>query len=619
MRIPRALLCTMASVACLATPASALAAKWTVASILVGEYAEMERRMRTTGSSDDVNVVMLHYKGQGNAVAYKLLKDANSSHPAGQCCPEGGTSCCGVENIALSSIGINSSLSASAVKKFYQYVVQNYPADHYMIVLRGEPDYTRVLAGEFTQGITIIELNSALKAVVDARGGKKVEVLVVGFCESGVLDWAYGVSQTVDYYVGTPQFTNPPVAMRWRIYRWARALIEKPSTSSRELASKVVDLFAMSDPECNNSNGCSNAPEEPWTCVAVETAKLPAVAAAVKDVACAVLPSVTSSMHKSVLQATTRYCSNWTPRYDMAGYFMNLKAKVSDSAAKAAIDRVIAAHDASIVAWKYEPGYFNDKAYGYSFYVDKDLGSVSEIGNWQIDSLWQAYAAKAGGSTSALPSATGLVIDPAEVSLNPGDPASLTARGVSSKYPSMCALSSVTWSTDSLQGIATLDNASANPVVITGRQAGTGTLKASASGYSAQAEVKVAGEVIPDQDAGGYPDAGSSDAGLVHPDAGKVDPSDAGPVRPDAGPARIDAGPSRPDADPVNPDAGSVPRDAGSQPVRSDAGGEDRGGSGGGQRPDINPFAGCGNGAAIVVFLPPLFGARLKRRRRSVR
>jgi hypothetical protein len=372
-----------------------------VATILVGKYVDIEKRLRTTGASDNVNVVVLHYKADNDAVAYRLLKDTNASHPPGQCCPNGETTCCGVESIPLSSIGISSSLSASAVKKFYQYILKNYPADHYLLGLRGEPEDTRVLKGDFTQGITIVEYNNALKTIVDARGGKKIEVLVIGFCTSGNVDWAYGMSPYVEYYVGSPQYTNPPVAMRWRIYRWAREIIANPAISSRDLASRVVDLFALTTSECDNSSGCSNAPKEPWTCVAIETAKLPAVAAAVKGAICAVLPSVSSSLHRSVLDVTTLYGSEYMPRYDMAGYFLNLKNKVTSTTAKAAIDQVIAAHDASIVKWKFEDGYYDGKAYGYSI-LTENIGPVNEVGPWQTDSFWQAYMNKATGVPTSL-------------------------------------------------------------------------------------------------------------------------------------------------------------------------------------------------------------------------
>jgi len=567
--------------AILALPATALAAKWTVATILVGEYSAMENRMRDTGSSDDVNVVVLHYKSQGTAVAYRLLKDTNAAHPKGQCCPNGETTCCDIESIPLSSIGISGDLSASAVKKFYQYIVQHFPADHYLLGLRGEPDTTRVLTGEWAQGITIVELNSALKTLVDARGGKKVELLVVGFCTSGALDWAYGVSPYVDYYVGTPQYTNPPVAERWRVYRWAREVIEKPTIASRALATRVVDLFVLTTTDCTtNSNGCSNAPKEPWTCVAIDEAKIPAVAAAVRDAVCAVLPSVTATVHKAVLSATTMYGSNFMPRYDMAGYFMNLKNKVTDAAAKAAIDRVLEAHDDSIVTWKYEPGSYSDKAYGYSMLID-DIGSVSEIGTWQIDSLWQAYMSKTKWGASPLPAATGMVVDPAEVSLGVSSQASLTARGVSSKFPIMCALSPVTWSTDALNGVATLDSATANPVVITGQQAGTGTLKASASGVSGQAKVTVVGSVV------------SPDAGGGHEEF------------PDSG------------TDPVKPG-----RDGGASPGRPDAGHRPSGGDDGGSngRIDLSAYGSCGTtDASLVMWLAPLVVAVAARRRRSGR
>jgi hypothetical protein len=567
MRTIRALLRIVGALVLLANPAAARAAKWTVATILVGEYDDMEKRMRTTGSSDDVNVVVLHYKGANDAVAYKLLKDTDTSHPPGQCCPGDEPTCCGIENIPLATIGIDSTVSASAVKKFYQYLVQQFPADHYLLGLRGAPDPTHALVGHsWTDGITIAELNSALKALVDARGGKKVEVLVAGYCVTGAIDVAYGVSQNVNYYVGSPNFTNPPVATRWRVYRWAREVIEKPNISIRNLASKVVDHFELTTTDCvENNDGCSNAPKEPWTCLAIESAKLPAVAAAVKDAVCAVLPSLTPSMHSSALAETTLYGSTKTPRYDMKHYFMNLKAKVSDAAAKAAIDRVIAAHGASIVSWKYEAGSYNDKAYGYSLYMMEDLGNVNEIGNWQIDSLWQAYMAKVNGSsTNPLPAATGMVIDPAEVNLSVGGQSSAIARGVSSKYPSMCALPSVSWSTDALNGVAKLDSASANPVVVTGQQPGTGTLKASASGFTGEAAVKVSGT-----------------------------------ARPDAGADSQD-----------EPDGGSTITDAG-----ADHPGDTDGGST--NKAKSSSSGSCGSNAGFVLFLPPLLGAGLKRRHRA--
>jgi hypothetical protein len=84
--------------------------------------------------------------------------------------------------------------------------------------------------------------------------------------------------------------------------------------------------------------------------------------------------------------------------------------------------------------------------------------------------------AEIDGSSSTLPASIGMDIDPAQVELGPGQKLSLTARGASSKYPSMCPLSSVTWSADSLNGIATLDGSSANPVAVTGKGAGAGSL-----------------------------------------------------------------------------------------------------------------------------------------------
>ena len=233
---------------------------------------------------------------------------------------------------------------------------------------------------------------------------------------------------------------------------------------------------------------------------------------------------------------------------------------------------------------------------------------MSEIGNWQVDSLWQAYMAKVSNSASTLPSATGMVVEPAVVDLDVSAQASLTARGVSSKFPSMCLLPPVSWSTDSLNGVARSAMPRRTRSSITGRKAGTGTLKASASGYSAQATIKVVGGVNPD--AGPPPERPDAGPPPVRPDAGPP------PERPDAGPPpeRPDAGPPpvRPDAGPppVRPDAGPPPvrPDAGPPPVRPDAGPEPHGGGG--------VFGSCGTSTGLAAFLTPLVGAALRRRRR---
>jgi len=190
----------------------------------------MQDKLAWTGASSNVNVLVLHSQ-YGTMNAYRMLPNSNASEPTGECCETAGTDqdCCQSEAISLADLNIDSFSGIDApgvLENFFTYVMDHYPARHVMISGRGVPSWPYFLPGA-ARGFTAREYASKLQIIAD-RLGHKVDVVNLGFCESGIIDWPYQLKDVADYYVGSANFTNPPVSSRWRFYSWVRYLINNP-------------------------------------------------------------------------------------------------------------------------------------------------------------------------------------------------------------------------------------------------------------------------------------------------------------------------------------------------------------------------------------------------------
>ena len=202
-------------------------ADWTVIVVLSGAYVDSLGRFEAVGSSDRVNVVVLHDTGDLTS-AYRMLPDTDASHLPGECCPSGGT-CCGREMLALADLGLSdaSRVSEETLDKYFSYVQLHFPARHYLLTMRGHASESSLSVNWGGGRVTVPQLATLLDHFSARRGGKKLEVLNLGMCQTASTDWVYELAPSVKTFVGSANYTNPPVAMRWRMHLWVRELLRE--------------------------------------------------------------------------------------------------------------------------------------------------------------------------------------------------------------------------------------------------------------------------------------------------------------------------------------------------------------------------------------------------------
>jgi len=520
--------------ACWAMPTTArcATAKWTEIVIAEGAYAQMQERLQRVGATDDVNVVVMHNTGESLKV-YSLQKDGVAGHTPGQCCAAGAAvgSCCGVSNIPLADVGVSEqAITVEMVGKFLSYAQTKFPAEHYMLVLRGEPGDGA--SSIYQSGFTVVELRQKLEEFAKNQGGRNIDILSMSYCLSGSTDWSYNFAGVVDYYVAPANWTNSPVAARWRVQRWAQELIEAPTLGSREVAMKMVDVFAEDGSEC--ASGCTNLSQgEPWTAAASDLSQSKAYSDAMRDFVCAYLkqfdPVRDKPIFEAAKQATVPYGATnqddiQVEHYDIKHFAMNLRERLADAGLKEKLSAFIAAHDKYTFKYALEPkGFsaFSDNAFGLSGYFNVLEGppatvysSPPKIGPWMTRSMWKAFLAKTAAidvSVNLTPS--GLVVDAPKLQLQVGESLVLTARGANTTFPDgMCEASDVTWQIDD-GSLASLVGTSGNPVKLTARAPGRVTVTATADEKKASIEVTIGGSTGAAGAAGSGPAASGASAG----------------------------------------------------------------------------------------------------------
>jgi len=378
---------------------AAARARWTVVTILSGRYTEMQERFERTGASEDVNVLVLHADGT-KVRAYRSLVDPDPSHPPGECCAQPGPGCCGSEPTEPSSIGIDgASIDASAVGRFLAFAMDAYPADHYLLSLRGHWAGTRVLpsvGSDGGRGVSILELASLLRDFSARRGGSRLEVLNFGLCMGANPEWLYPLAPLVDYVVAAANWTNAPVSVRWRNFRWARELIKTPSLSGRDLALRMVDVFAENSDGCAASRvGCSNAAAgEPWVAAALDMSRYPAFVDAMTDLSCALIADHRDDLVAEARDASVCYgssspvCAGSAGMRDVQHFGQSLRARTTDPRWTSAIDRLAGANGALVMQRVFEPGQYGGQSYGMGMLFTSAGADPAEVGEFQRDTNW---------------------------------------------------------------------------------------------------------------------------------------------------------------------------------------------------------------------------------------
>ncbi len=487
-------------------PLPVLAAKWTEIVIAVGAYESMLGEFRTTGSSDEVNVLVWHNPDleMGNRLnLYSVKKDPNPDNPPGLCCPNEGDTCCEIEEIPPSELGVTSGrMSAANFDKLLTYAATAFPAEHYVIAFRGVPLSNSVI---LVKDLSLGAIRDSIRLFNDKRGGKKVDVLSLSFCLAGNADWSHNFKDVANVYIGPPNYTNPPVAARWRVHRWARVLIRNPDMDGPSLASEIIRIFKHTTDVCiEQGHNCSNLSEqEPWTIGAMDLTFSPAYTKAIREFICAYLPIYDTEIYKQTLNKTTRYGyipggqTDWNKRYDIKHFLMNLKSESSEPKLLAAIDNLLQAHETYVIESAVEPTGFFEQAYGLSVFFNNDYSTAEKIGPFMYDSLWKALTRKIEYGTD-LPSGEGIAIEDPNKILRVGDKLSLTTIDTSSEYGLMCASTGIMWQVSDIN-LATIEDPTANPASLVAIAPGIIQVDAIKGDFQDTISIEIL-EKIPDDD-----------------------------------------------------------------------------------------------------------------------
>ncbi|MBN2056408.1 lamin tail domain-containing protein [bacterium] len=326
-------------------------AKWTMIMIVAGNYDSMQEKLELVGASSDVNVIVLHDPyGLNNSFAYRMPNGPGAAIP-----------------IPLNQIFTNPGQEIAiadryVLDEFLDYVQTTYPADHYLLSLRGNEDFYSFIEdrddGEGRKneaartddrydGITIVNFEWVMQQFVARNGGQKCDILHFGLCLSGVIDWIYEMADYCDYFVGTEHNSNPPVAAYWRNYRYAWEMTTDPDITPEYLATRMVEIFLSHAYDGYHT-------DEPATASAIDLSAMPAFSGAISQVFTR-LRQIMSTHDEDILRAiseTERF--GYYRRLDIRHFLENLVRLVDDAQLRTNANLAMAAFDNLIVEERHE-------------------------------------------------------------------------------------------------------------------------------------------------------------------------------------------------------------------------------------------------------------------------
>ncbi len=193
-------------------------------SYVISDIHEMEE----IGSTDDVQViVMLGCLKTGGLCKYYHIEQHTSEMPDS------------VSSTVLEDMGTKDMSDPTSLKDFVKYCVDNYPAEHYMLVIDDHGGGWRGACVDEQNGagdmMTLPEIRSAL-TYSDAP---KFDIIVFHACLMSMVEVAYELKGCSNYMAAC-QFTMPMESVLGS-QEWLGGLKQDPDLSAYELGQNIVD------------------------------------------------------------------------------------------------------------------------------------------------------------------------------------------------------------------------------------------------------------------------------------------------------------------------------------------------------------------------------------------
>lgn len=218
-------------------------AKWTCIFYLAGDNfldwftRQNLERMKETGSSYDVRVVVLSDRTDKGSHLYEVRKDYLVDLPIEAVKPEW-------KNRELNT-GDPATLSA-----FASWAVENLPAENYFILLGGYGEGWMGLLHDLDNGkgevdiLSIDELEEALtditKSVKKTNGKDSIDILGLDACYMGMAEVLYQIGDRARYVIVSE---NEEALDGWPYDKVIGAFVSNPTQPADKLASVVVDTY----------------------------------------------------------------------------------------------------------------------------------------------------------------------------------------------------------------------------------------------------------------------------------------------------------------------------------------------------------------------------------------
>jgi uncharacterized protein (TIGR03382 family) len=442
---------------------------WTAILFMDGSYDNMEEKLSWTGSSARVHVLVLH-QGWDGLRAYRMEPDTDLAHPPGECCPGEIQPCCASTDLSLGVMGLSSSswiTDAGTISTFLAWVAENYPARQYLMSFRGSLDFS---------GLTAPGMVAELEEFVSVhRGGERIEVLNLGYCLSGSVRWAYDLRHLADYLFGSGNWTNAPVAARWRFYIWVRQLIKDPTTTPEAVAAAMPDVFAETTQTCiDDGHDCEN-PGEPWAVGAWRLEAFDDLARELHALNCGLLGAFADN-EAEIDDAMEDAAVYGYGLGDFYCYLHGLRTRLSDTTLIAAADSVQGVLDGARVHSRQEeaPYFTCAEVAGLNIAMDS-WDPYAEGGAFALDSGWAMLVEATQGGSSAATVAE-VRVEPERLTVPAGGLATVEAFALDQNGAVLC-FADVDWVTAGIAHIGALTSLD-NPTTFEAAVPGVGVLRA---------------------------------------------------------------------------------------------------------------------------------------------
>lgn len=294
----------------------------------------------------------------------------------------------------LLTLGEQNMGDPAVLADFIRWGVQNYPANHYALVLWNHGAGWQGVSfdndtAEFG-GVDNLSLADLAGALAQANVGP-LDIIGFDACLMGQLDVLNGLRPYAHIAVASEELTP---GLGWNYESLLRSLYARPQMDGRELATQMVNGFI--------SHYTSVANEDFVTMSAVDLAQLPALAYNVEQLAAALAqePAFVASAigdARSGAESFARVYPDEVDEYaavDLHHFAHILAQRSPDEAVRVAAEGVMTAVTEAIIAHGHGPGFKNSQGVAVYFprraeFYNPAYGAVTQLPNW--NAFLQSY------------------------------------------------------------------------------------------------------------------------------------------------------------------------------------------------------------------------------------